>query len=44
MKNKQSNCWKVLKLIKPQHKDETSLSVKVTKVERILMRCDMVKS
>ena len=35
MKNKQLNCWKILKLIKPQHKNEISLSVKVTKVERI---------
>ena len=35
MKNKQSNCWKVLKLIKPQHKNEISLGVKVTKVEKI---------
>ena len=29
------NCWKVLKTIKPQRKDEINLIVKVTKVEKI---------
>lgn len=29
------NCWKSLKLTKPQRKDEISLSVTVTKVEKI---------
>ena len=29
------NCWKSLKLVKLQRKDEISLSVNVTKVEKI---------
>ena len=29
------NCWKILKTIKPQRKDEICLIVKVTKVEKI---------
>ena len=29
------NCWKFLKLTKPQRKHEIKLSVKVTKVEKI---------
>ena len=28
------NCWKLLKLTKPQHNDEISISVMVTKVEK----------
>jgi hypothetical protein len=30
------NCWQSLKLQEPQRKDETSLSVTVAKVEKIL--------
>jgi len=30
-----SNCWQSLKLEEPQREDETSLSVMVTKVEKI---------
>ena len=29
------NCWKLVKLVKPQRKYEIRLSVMVTKVERI---------
>jgi hypothetical protein len=29
------NCWKILKPIKPQRNDETSIGVMVTKVEKI---------
>lgn len=29
------NCWKPLKIIKPQYKDEICLSMTATKVERI---------
>lgn len=29
------NCWKLVKLTKPQRKHETRLGVKVTKVEKI---------
>lgn len=29
------NCWKPLKITKPQHKNETNLSVMVMKIEKI---------
>lgn len=32
---KKSNCWKTLKLVKPQRKDEICLSVKVAKAKKI---------
>nr|DAP40169.1 MAG TPA: hypothetical protein [Caudoviricetes sp.] len=35
MKKYVSNCWKILKTIKPQRKNEINLGVKVTKVEKI---------
>ena len=35
MKKYVSNCWKTLKTIKPKRNDETSINVKVTKVEKI---------